>query len=79
MSATGKLNRAVTLAHCWPNQGGLKFPAIFPEGTDVHQVAGRWVISSVQLIAALTHNPHDAKHRYVWIDDEYVTPLNKGS
>lgn len=71
----GKLKHDVTLADCWPNQGGLKWPATFPAGTAVHYVRnpiGMWAITSLKLVAVLTGNSHDAAHRYVWIDAKHV-------
>jgi hypothetical protein len=64
------LKRDVTLAHCWPNQGGLKWPATFPKGTPVQRVGADWAIRDEKTVAALTGNAHDARHKYVWVKEE---------
>jgi hypothetical protein len=64
------LARDVTLADCWPNLGGMKYPAIFPKGTKVQRVGADWAIDDEKLVAVLTGNSHDAHYRYVWVKEE---------
>jgi hypothetical protein len=68
----GKLKHDVALTNCWPNQGGLAWPATFPAGTPCILVGSAWAIRYATTVAELTGNTHDAYHRHVWIDEATV-------
>ena len=72
----GKLAHDVTLTP-WPQLGAIASgPVTFPAGTPCHTVYGGlglgWVISSEALVAQITGNTHDAKHRHVFVPADCV-------
>lgn len=66
------LKHDVTLAHCWPNQGGLPWPGTFPKGTPVQRVDNGYAIRDESTVARITGNTHDAHHRYVWVQESDI-------
>jgi len=58
----------------WRNIG-LTESYVFPKGTEIIYVGGNPAIASERVVAEITGNAHDAKYRWVWVNQEDVEEL----